>query len=420
MHRQLVKKYFESTRDVPTFEHFQNIMQVPSSELQSRMLRFRKCMDSANPEWDIAVVFSKINQFYFTGTMQEGMLIIPRHNEAILWVRRSYERSKAESVFPNIKPMESYREAAQTYLSFPETVYIETEIVPLAMLQRFQKYFPYKNIKPLDAPLASVRSIKSEYELRLMEQSGKIHERVMEQRVPEILREGISEAEFGSELFSILIEEGHQGIARYGMFDTEVILGHIAFGESSVYPTNFNGPGGNYGMNAAVPLFGSHNRKLKFGDLVFLDIACGYDGYHTDKTVTYMFGKSLPESAIYIHKQCVDIQYEMAAMLVPGAMPSVIYQSVIDKLSPQFLENFMGFGNRAVRFLGHGIGLTVDETPVIAKGFDQPIEEGMVFAIEPKKGIANIGMVGIENTFIVTPNGGKCITGNCVGLIPVY
>ena len=98
-------------------------------------------------------------------------------------------------------------------------------------------------------------------------------------------------------------------------------------------------------------------------------------------------------------------------MLKPGAVPSEIYNCVMNDLSVDFLENFMGFGNRTVKFLGHGIGLTIDELPVIAQGFDEPIQEGMVFALEPKKGIKDIGMVGIENTFIVTTEGGKCITG---------
>lgn len=80
----------------------------------------------------------------------------------------------------------------------------------------------------------------------------------------------------------------------------------------------------------------------------------------------------------------------------------------------------MGYGQRKVKFLGHGIGLVVDELPVIAKGFDEPIEEGMAFAVEPKQGIENIGMVGIENTFLVTPNGGRSITGDNPGLIPVW
>ncbi|MEZ4484172.1 MAG: M24 family metallopeptidase [Syntrophotaleaceae bacterium] len=80
----------------------------------------------------------------------------------------------------------------------------------------------------------------------------------------------------------------------------------------------------------------------------------------------------------------------------------------------------MGFGSRPARFLGHGIGLQIDEAPVIAKGFDEPLQAGMVLALEPKKGIEGVGMVGIENTFIVTADGGRCITGVHPGLIEVY
>ena len=352
--------------------------------------------------------------------MQEGVLFIPRNDEAVYWVRRSYERAAEESLFPIIKPMESYRDAAVTMKNLPDTVYLEKEIVPIAMLQRFQKYLPFSKVESADLQISKTRSIKSTYELALMEESGKIHQRVTEELVPGLLKEGMSELEFFSDLYSTLIHEGHHGVARFGMFDTESILGQIAFGESSIFPTSFNGPGGNYGMSPAVPIHGSRDRKLFIGDLVFVDVGCGVEGYHTDKTMTYMFGKSLPDEAIHIHLQCVDIQNSIAAMLKPGAVPSVIYNEILGGLSPTFLENFMGFGTRKVKFLGHGIGLTIDEMPVIANGFDEPIQEGMVFAVEPKKGIPHIGMVGIENTFVVTPQGGRNITGNHPGLLKVY
>ncbi|HWQ44777.1 MAG TPA: M24 family metallopeptidase, partial [Methanosarcina barkeri] len=141
---------------------------------------------------------------------------------------------------------------------------------------------------------------------------------------------------------------------------------------------------------------------------------------NTDKTTTYMFGASLPQYAIDAHNKCVAIQNEAASMLKSGAIPSEIYNSIMNKLDSEFLQNFMGFGNRKVKFLGHGVGLLIDELPVIAEGFDEPLQEGMVFALEPKKGIENIGMVGIENTFIVTAEGGECITGDNPGLIPVF
>jgi Xaa-Pro dipeptidase len=395
-------------------------LQVPLSELKNRISRFRCRMDETNPGWKVSVIFSKVNIFYFTGTMPDGMLFIFAHDEAILFVRRSFERALDESLFPNIKPMDGYRDAAETLGNLPDTVYLETEIVSLAMLQRFQKYFPFSDIKSLDAQVGWTRSIKSPYELSIMKRAGKIHRKVLEDKVPLLLREGISETEFANELFSILMAEGHQGLVRFGMFGTEMFLGHVAFGDSSIYATNFNGPGGNRGLSPAVPFPGSPLQKLRKGDLVFVDVGCGVEGYHTDKTMTYMFGAPLPDMAIEAHQQCVAIQNKMAEMLKPGAVPSEIYHAIMDNLHPDFLENFMGFGPRHVKFLGHGIGLTIDESPVIAHGFNEPIQEGMVFALEPKKGIERVGMVGIENTFIVTPLGGQCITGINPGLIPIY
>lgn len=393
---------------------------VPLTELESRMSRFRGKMDASHPKWEIAVIFSKINLYYFTGTMQDGMLIIPRDEEAIFWVRKSFERALDESLFSGIKPMNSFRDAAAAYPRLPDTVYMEMEVVPMALYGRFQKYFPFAGVKSLDNTVNMLRAVKSPYELSLSQQSGKVHQRVLEERVPTVLREGMSEARLGTEIFSIMVEEGHQGIARFGMFDTEMVIGQLGFGESTIYPSYFNGPGGNTGIGPAAPVLGSRDRKLRNGDLVFVDVGCGVEGYHTDKTTTYMFGKSLPEEVIAVHRQCVDIQNEMAEMLKPGNIPSKIYNTIMGKLSADFLNNFMGFGKRKVRFLGHGVGLIIDELPVIAEGFDEPLEEGMLFALEPKKGIENIGMVGIENTFLVTPDGGLCITGNSPGLIPVY
>ncbi|HNR26852.1 MAG TPA: aminopeptidase P family N-terminal domain-containing protein, partial [Methanobacteriaceae archaeon] len=86
---------------------------TPLKELENRMERFKAVMDSSNPDWEMVVIFSKINQFYFTGTMQDGMLIIPRDGEPVFWVRKSYERALDESLFPEIHHMNSYRNAAQ-------------------------------------------------------------------------------------------------------------------------------------------------------------------------------------------------------------------------------------------------------------------------------------------------------------------
>jgi Xaa-Pro dipeptidase len=393
---------------------------VPGPELRERMNRFRHRMGSENPDWELAAIFGRINLYYFTGTMQDGVLLIPRHDEAVFWVRRSYERACIESLFPDIRQMGSFRDAAAGMKAVPPVVHLETERVPLALFERFRKYFPVTGAEPLDMQVAMVRAVKSDLELRLMERAGMIHREVLEDRIPEILRVGMSEAEFGTEVYSLMVRMGHQGIVRFGMFETEIVVGQIGFGESSLYPTAFNGPGGCYGMGPGVPVLGSRHRRLRKGDMVFIDNSCGVDGYQTDKTMNYMFGERLPETTIAIHNECVEIQERMAALLKPGITPSGIYATIMDSLDPGFLQNFMGFGDRKVNFLGHGVGLQVDEMPVIARGFDEPLQEGMTIALEPKKGVPDTGVVGTENTYLVTHRGGKSLTGNNPGLIPVY
>ncbi|MDD2473393.1 MAG: M24 family metallopeptidase, partial [Methanoculleus sp.] len=337
-----------------------------------------------------AAIFGRVNQFYLTGTMQDGVLLIPRDGEAVLRVRRSFERALDESFFSDIRPMKSFRDAACGMGACPETVHVDTEVVPLALLERFRKYFPFREAGSLDTQAAAVRAKKSAYELAIMERAGKIHRHALEDCVPGMLWEGMSEAELGGEVFSLMVREGHHGIARFGRFGTEMVLGQLGFGENSLYPTSFDGPGGCYGAAPGAPVLGSMGRTLKSGDLVFVDCACGVQGYHTDKTVTYMFGRSLPDEAIEAHHRCVEIQDEAASMLRPGTAPSEIYEAILDGLNPKFLEDFMGFGDRQAQFLGHGVGLCVDETPVIARGFDEPLEEGLVFALEPKKGVRGV------------------------------
>jgi Xaa-Pro dipeptidase len=391
---------------------------VPLSELTGRMQRFRARMDAQNPNWELAAFFGRVNQYYFTGTMQDGLLLVPREGEPVFWVRRSFERAGEESAFPDIRPMKSFRDAAPAAVA-RQVIHLETEQVPLALVQRFQKYFPCQKVASLDAQIGWVRSVKSPYELAIMERCGEIHRRVLEERVPAMLREGVSEAEFACDLFSLMVREGHQGTVRFGMLNVDIVVGQLGFGESSIYPTSFNGPGGCVGISPAAPVLGSRDRKLQKGDLVFVDIGCAMDGYHTDKTMVYMFGRALPDEVIAIHRRCVEIEHRVASLFKPGAIPSEIYSKTMESLDAEFLKNFMGFGNRRANFLGHGVGLQIDEPPVLTEGFDEPLIEGMMLALEPKKGIAGVGMVGIENTFLVTPAGGRSITGNHPGLMLV-
>jgi len=168
-----------------------------------------------------------------------------------------------------------------------------------------------------------------------------------------------------------------------------------------------------------VPIIGDRDRLLKKGDLVFIDIGYGYNGYHSDRTQVYMFGANPTDEAVKYHAKCRQIQKETAELLKPGNIPSEIYNTVISKLDGDFLSGFMGIGEERVKFLGHGVGLYIDEYPVIANKFDEPLCENMTIAVEPKCSVAGVGTVGVEDTYIVTKNGGRCITGGEKDIIVV-
>ena len=383
---------------------------LTAEELGNRMKRFRAEMDKNHPDWDTAVIVGNVNQYYFTGTMQDGMLLIRKNDTPLYFVRRSYERAVKESPLDYIRPMNSYRQAAEITGPSLGRTYLETEIIPIAMLGRIQKAFSMEHTGSLDKSVLHVRAVKSSYELDWMRHSGALHDKLT-YIVPELLRENMTEADFVAELFETMMKMGYQGVSRFSSFQTEMVVGQIGFGESSLFPTSFDGPGGAFGMYPAVPIIGSRARKLKKGDLVFVDIGFGINGYHTDKTQVYIFGKNPDPDVVRNHRMCMEIQKRLAEQLVPGAVPEKLYDREMARLDDDFKRNFMGFGTRQVRFLGHGIGLHVDEPPAIAHGITEPLAENMVMALEPKKGIAEIGMVGVEDTYVVTKEGGRCITG---------
>lgn len=392
---------------------------VPREELDRRMAALQSQMDTRCPDWQAALVTSRVNQYFLTGCMQDALLVIRRDEPALLFVRRDLVRAREESLFEGILPMESYRDAAAAAPIAAQVVYLETETTPLAMAQRLQKAFGFAQTQSMDGVLAYTRAIKSPYELERMRRSGVIHRQVLTERVPLLLREGMDEADLAMEVYRELVQAGHHGVSRFGMFGAEFAVGQIAFGENSLVGTSFNGPGGSVGLTVAAPVLGSRGRRLRHGDLVFVDVGCGVEGYHTDCTMTYVFGGRPPQEAVLADEACAAVEQRVAEMLRPGQTPQDIYRTVMADLPDALSQDFMGFGSRRVKFLGHGVGLLIDELPVLAEGFREPIQPGMVFAVEPKRGIAGFGMVGRENTFLVEENVASCLTGPSEGLITV-
>ncbi len=191
-----------------------------------------------------------------------------------------------------------------------------------SQLRRMQKHLPFTDVRSVDEEVSAVRAVKSRYEL--CADGARREDPSPRARGPgarACSRKAIDEITFYCDLYSRMMKEGHQGIIRFGVFN-EMVLGEIGFGTSTICPVCVDTPGGVAGMHPSVPQMGNRERKLRKGDLVVVDIGCGYNGYQTDKTLSYMFGRPIPEHAIEAHVRCVDIQDTAASMLKPGAIPS--------------------------------------------------------------------------------------------------
>lgn len=384
---------------------------VPASELEARLERFRRAMDAAHPGWEMAAVNHKVAMYYFTGTIQEGVLLI-RPQDAVFWVRRSFERACNESHFSDIRPMHSFREAAAFYGSAPKVMYVETKKATLDWERMLHKYFAFEELGSFDSVLQDLRMVKSEYELKQMEQSGAIHETVLDIVAPKLIYGGISEAQLAIALYSEMVQRGSHGTARFNQALGEEAVGIASFGKSGLVRTGFDGPGGTDGTCIAVQSIGNAFRKLQPGRLVYLDIPCGFDGYHTDKTVVYYYGDLAKDEQskhlMEAQQRCLELEQEVVRLMVPGEPIENLYLRTMDKFDNIYGDAFMNGG----KFLGHSIGLVMDEAPAIAKGFKQSLQPGMTFAVEPKIALPGLGMVGTENTYVVTENGARSLTGS--------
>lgn len=392
---------------------------VPHTEISARLDRLQQRLLAQ--ALDGALVLDQVNMYYYTGTMQQAVLFVPAVGEAVFLVRRSLERAQQETPLSQVLPLPGLSRLRNTLTDLglaTARVGIAEISLPVTTYKTLIKIFAGAEFVDISSMLGMVRAVKSVYEIDCIRNAGRLHAQVYA-AIPAMIREGISEWELGAEIQRQGMALGSTGITRFNASGMEMFLGIVSFGESGNYPTASIGPGGQTGLSPAFPLLGG-SKLLQGGEPIFVDTGFGYAGYFVDKTRVFALG-ALPAAAMGAHQQCLDIQEAVRCRLVPGAIPSQIYAEVMENFvnAKDFAQHFMGFGSNQVPFLGHGIGLAIDEFPVIAARVDIPLQENMVIAVEPKKGLAGIGLVGVENTFRVTPTGGEKLTPGTDEIITV-
>lgn len=384
---------------------------TPASELKNRIERLQKEM--AVHSLGAVLMLQNADLFYFTGAIQQGALYVPAEGEALYLVRKDFARARMESGLKEVVPFKSPRDIPGVLADFgymvPEAVGMELDVVPVSVMNRFRKGLGDCNVVDATPLIRKVRAVKSDYELGILKDAALIVDKVCK-RVPEVLREGMTDLELTAELEFVARKEGHQGLVRMRGFNNELFYGHAFSGADSAVPTYSDTPLGGVGLNPSFPQ-GASYKTVRKNEPVTVDFSGVFDGYIVDQTRMFSLGE-LPEKLSKAYVDMVLILNHAKKVARPGVTWGGLYDECLQMAADMgYQDHFMGSKGAQVSFIGHGVGVELDEYPFIARGFnDNELEENMVFAFEPKVVYPGLGAIGVEDTFWVGADGLKHLT----------
>jgi Xaa-Pro aminopeptidase len=224
------------------------------------------------------------------------------------------------------------------------------------------------------------------------------------EQVPGLLREGMTELELAGLVEAEARKRGHQGVVRMRLWGGEMFYGHLMAGPSAAVPSFLSSPTGGAGPSPAVAQ-GPGFRPIQQHEPVLVDYVFALNGYYSDHARIFSIGE-LPDDLMAAHAAMIELQDVIKTEAKPGVACGHIYDLALEWTRNRgYDEYFMGVGKERIRFVGHGVGVELDEYPFLAAGQTLELQAGMTLALEPKLIFPEKGVVGVENTHLVTDDG---------------
>lgn len=374
-------------------------------ELKQRRDQIRVLM--AQQEIDAAIFTCNVNLIYTYGQVVSGYLYLPLNAPARLFIKRP-NNITGEHIHPIRKPEQLPELIQQCGLQLPKKLMLEGDELPFTEYNRLAACFPEAEVLPCGTQLIrQARSIKTAFELELFHRSGVAHAKAYQQ-IPSVYRAGMTDRELSIEIERLMRLEGCLGQFRVFGRSMEIFMGSLLAGSNAAAPSPYDFALGGKGVDPSLP-GGLDGTLLQPGQSFMVDMGGNFYGYLSDMSRVFSIGK-LPEQAYAAHQTCLEIQDTVADKAKPGVTCEELYDTAIEMVARAgFADNFMGVGQKA-KFIGHGVGLEINEAPVLAPRMKQELQPGMVFALEPKIVLPEVGPVGIENTWAVTAEGVEKLT----------
>ena len=412
-HGDWVKKEFQKLSRSLGFRY------IPDKEIENRLNKVRDGMKKQ--EIEALLVVQKMDFYYLSGTTQDGFLFLPLEGKPLLMIKRVLERAKVESPLEDVVLLKSIRDVPSLirkhWRKLPQNLGLEFDLLPVRDYFKFQELFPGTRFMDGSVVFREARKIKSPFEIDLMRKAGEIGQKVYEEAT-KILKGGMTEIEFGGLLEAIAKRYGHEGLLRVRSLNYEAYTWHVLSGPSGGIVSQSDSPMGGLGLSPAFPV-GASMRKMKAREPILVDFGTCFHGYQADETRMFSIGK-MKKKFIDAYNVCQEIHDAVLEEVRPGADGEAIFMKTL-RLAKKlgYKDNYLGPPGLQTRFIGHGIGLELNELPFIAQGHSCPLEEGMTFAVEPKIVFPGEGAVGLENTVAVTKDGYEILTPVGQGIFQV-
>lgn len=390
---------------------------TPKEEIAARIGKLRKGMEEKGIE--LAIILQNVDIFYFTGTLQRGVLAVSAEHGPAFFVEKSIYRAGLETpldVIP-IKRDKEVKDILAEKKMLHGRCAMELDVVPVAICERWKSLLGKERMEDLSQIVRDVRLVKSEFEVAQFRKSGEIVEHVFE-KAKGIIKEGMREIDIEAELVAEGRKWGHQGFLRMRGLNQEMMNLYVTHGYSTTITSGADVPISGIGVTHAIAQGASVN-TVKRDIPVIVDYGGGYNGYITDETRAYAVGP-LKDLFLKPFEVARDIINETMEIAKEGTDATEVFGKAMDRVKAAGLEeHFMGHGEGQVSFIGHGLGLEINELPVITPRHRMILREGMVFAFEPKFIFPGEGAIGIEVDFVVRKNGLERLTTTPLDIVYV-
>ncbi len=291
-------------------------------EIKSRLNNLRNLLEKK--QLDAVVIIQNINLYYFSNTMQLGVLIVNSGGETFYFIKRDYDRAKQESPLKNIFKINSFREITDYLDLSSKKIGLELDILPYNQYIKFQELFKNASFFDISNDLRKLRMIKSDMEINKMIQAGILLEKTINE-LRKHIKEGITELDIAIEMEYLARKNGHMGPVRMRSFNQEMYFGHFLSGKNAFLLSYVDSPTSGKGQGNFFPQ-GASNKKVKYGDILSIDFVFVYEGYMVDQT--RIFSLSKPNREI---KHIMNVAMELKGMIEHDVKPGVTCDELVNK-----------------------------------------------------------------------------------------